>query len=69
MISKAVDKDEDAMSNATQYREVALTFSTDYDKENPLTSQQGQLRLLDIQIEQARKRGTQEDLANMQMLI
>ena len=57
------------MSNATQYREVALTFSTDYDKENPLTSQQGQLRLLDIQIEQARKRGTQEDLANMQMLI
>ena len=69
MISKAVDKDEDAMSNATQYRKVALTFSTDYDKENPLTSQQGQLRLLDIQIEQARKRGTQEDLANMQMLI
>jgi len=69
MISKAVDKDEDAMTNATKYREVALTFSTDYDKENPLTSQQGQLRLLDIQIEQARKRGTQEDLANMQMLI
>ena len=48
MISKAVDKDDDAMTNATQYREVALTFSTDYDKENPLTSQQGQLRLLDI---------------------
>jgi hypothetical protein len=28
------------------YNKVCLTFSTDYDKENPLTIKSGQLRLL-----------------------
>jgi hypothetical protein len=29
-----------------EYDKVCLTFSTDYDKENPLTIKSGQLRLL-----------------------
>jgi hypothetical protein len=52
MISKAVAKySDEASRDTTEYGEVALTFPTDYDKENPLTSKQGELRLIDIQIE------------------
>jgi hypothetical protein len=32
--------------NEEDYDKVCLTFSTDYDKENPLTIKSGQLRLL-----------------------
>jgi hypothetical protein len=43
--------------------EIALTFPSDYDKENPLTMQKGQLRLLDLQIAKAKANGD-NDLAN-----
>ena len=42
------------------YKEVALSFPTDYDKSNPLTSKQGQIRMLDMQIEDARASGNEE---------
>lgn len=32
------------------YKEAVETFVTDYDKENPVTKKQGELRLLDIKI-------------------
>ena len=67
-LSKVVGKDEEALKNTTLYQEVALTFPTDYDKENPLTAKQGKLRLIDIQINQAIKSGTAEDQMNIQML-
>ena len=37
------------------YDEVAHSFSTDYDKENPLTRLEGRERLLDLLIEFAEK--------------
>ena len=40
-----------------RYDDVALNFPTDYDKENPLTSKKGQVRLLEMQIDDARKSG------------
>lgn len=52
----------ESLANSVQYRDVALTFSTDYDKENPMTTQSGLLRLLDLQIELAKERGIEEAL-------
>ena len=40
-----------------EYDKVCLTFSTDYDKENPLTIKSGQLRLLKHQIKKAEEEG------------
>lgn len=47
----------------TSYADIALSFPSDYDKENPLTMQKGQLRLLDLQIAKAKAEGN-EDLIN-----
>lgn len=43
---------------------MALTFPSDYDKENPLTSGKGKIRLLELQIEKARESGD-EDVIKM----
>ena len=45
------------------YDKVCLTFSTDYDKENPLTIKSGQLRLLNHQIKKAEEEGDEDTLA------
>jgi hypothetical protein len=50
----------ESLTNSVQYRDVALTFSTDYDKEIPMTTHSGLLRLLDLQIELAKERGIEE---------
>lgn len=60
LINRFIDEDE-VLQNETKYRDVALTFSSDYDKENPLTSQKGQLRLLDLQIEKAKLGGNSDE--------
>jgi hypothetical protein len=52
--------------NIKEYKDVALTFPSDYDKANPLTSVQGQVRLLDIQIENAQSTGNEEALKMLQ---
>lgn len=44
------DKEGESLENSVQYRDVALTFSTDYDRENPMTTHSGLLRLLDLHI-------------------
>jgi len=54
---------EVAEEENTSYKEIALTFPSDYDKENPLTMQKGQMRLLDLQIEKAKAEGN-DDLIN-----
>ena len=48
LIKRFVSKGDEALMSTIKYKDVALTFSTDYDKENPLTVQQGQIRLLDL---------------------
>ena len=45
------------------YDKVCLTFSSDYDKENPLTIKSGQLRLLNHQIKKAEADGDEDTLA------
>jgi len=37
-----------ALEYEVVYENVAISFLTDYDKENPLTSQNGTARLLDL---------------------
>ena len=37
-----------ALEFEVNYEKVATSFLTDYDKENPLTSQDGTARLLDL---------------------
>lgn len=46
--------------NSKDYNDVALTFPSDYDKANPLTSKAGQVRLLNMQMEEARAKGDEE---------
>lgn len=50
---KDVEKEEDK----TLYRDKATQFSDCYDVTNPLTSKQGKIRLLEIQIEDLGKFG------------
>lgn len=45
------------------YDKICLTFSTDYDKENPLTNKQGQLRMLNHQIKKAEEDGDESTVA------
>jgi hypothetical protein len=47
----------------TEYKKVALSFPSDYDKENPLTMADGQKRLMEIQIEEAKASGDNELVA------
>jgi len=44
----------EALNDERRYKKFALSFSSDYDKENPLTKKQGIIRLLKLQIELAR---------------
>ena len=44
----------------TAYKKVALTFPSDYDKENPLTINSGQKRILELQLEEAKASGNTE---------
>lgn len=39
-----------ALESEQEYNDLYMTFATDYDKENPLTGKQGQLRILEMQI-------------------
>lgn len=49
----------------TAYKKVALSFPSDYDKENPLTMQEGQKRLMDLQIEEAQASGNADLVAQL----
>jgi len=42
-----------------------MNFTTDYDKENPLTKKEGNLRWLNIQIDIARRDGDDEKLKKL----
>lgn len=50
----------------TTYNERVLYFPTDYDRENPLTKKQGDLRVLSIQIAEAEKGGDKEQVAALE---
>lgn len=67
LMGKCIDEDT-ALEDQTLYRDKALYFSTDYDKANPLTSQKGQLRLLDLQIEKEEREGGQDGNKNLDLL-
>lgn len=42
---------------------MAMSFPSDYDKENPITMQKYQLRMIDLQIKKAKEEGN-HDMAN-----
>lgn len=52
--------------NETLYRDIALTFQTDYDKANPLTRQKGIERLHQIHVQKLKAAGQQEELRKLQ---
>lgn len=53
-------KEVEEESNAP-YKDMALTFPSDYDMENPLTMSEGKTRRMDIAIEQAVASGVDEE--------
>jgi len=55
-INRRVNKKE-ALDSDKTYKSLALTFSSDYDKENPLTIKAGQLRILGMQLNKAEASG------------
>lgn len=65
LIGCCINPDE-ALENDKEYTDLISAFPTDYDKENPLTSKQGQLRVIDIQISNAKKNGDDKALAILQ---
>jgi len=56
LINKRVNLKE-ALNETTSYSSLALSFSSDYDKENPLTTKAGQIRLLEMEIKTAEANG------------
>lgn len=44
------------------YSNLALTFSSDYDRENPLTVKKGTLRLIELQMKQAQETGDESQI-------
>jgi hypothetical protein len=64
-ITKCVNTD-DSESEDKQYIDLVHAFPTDYDKENPLTVKQGQLRMLELQIKKAKESGDENALAMLQ---
>mmetsp|Transcript_17892 Transcript_17892/g.30406 ORF Transcript_17892/g.30406 Transcript_17892/m.30406 type:complete len:316 (+) Transcript_17892:1730-2677(+) len=48
-INRMVDENE-ALDQDKAYQDLCHTFPSDYDKENPLTSKKGQMRLIEIQL-------------------
>jgi hypothetical protein len=61
VINKCINADK-ALENDKEYTELINAFPTDYDKENPLTIKKGQLRLLELQLEKAKKDGDEETI-------
>jgi len=64
-IDRCSDEGDVNENNKTSYSERALYFPSDYDRENPLTKKQGDLRVLDIRTAAAEKSG---DLAQVAAL-
>lgn len=65
-IAGFVDKDDVNADNTTTYHERALCFQTDYDRENPLTKKKGELRILNLQIDEAKKGGDEQQVAALE---
>lgn len=56
-INRLINKKSVNVEETTPYREVALNFPGDYDRENPLTKQKGIERLHNLHIELLKKDG------------
>ena len=61
-IEKTGDQSDVNADNTTDYNQRALYFQTDYDRANPLTKKHGEIRILNLQIDQA-KQGGDDDAA------
>lgn len=59
IINRCLDASK-ALSNANKYDEMFLTFASDYDRENPVSKQQGFLRLIDFKINAAKTEDNEE---------
>ena len=64
-ISRLIDSDK-ALECDKNYVDIVETFPTDYDKENPLTIKQGQIRLLELQIKKAEASGDEDTVKMLQ---
>jgi len=65
-IARCSDEGDVNENNKTSYAERALYFPSDYDRENPLTKKQGDLRVLDIRRAEAEKRGDHAQVAALE---
>ena len=53
------------LEDDTAYETKFTQFSSDYDKENPLTKKQGELRIIDLKIKQAQELGDNIEVSNL----
>lgn len=60
LISKCVGENE-ALLDESNYGTKYLFFPTDYDRENPVTKQQGELRFIQAQLKQMENEKEEED--------
>ena len=59
MLNSCFDQHK-ALQDDQSYEANALIFANDYDRENPLTTKQGHMRLLELQIKKAKNDGNDE---------
>ena len=53
------------LNDETKYKDKFLQFTSDYDRENPLTKKKGELRVLDLKIKIAEESGNKEEVENL----
>lgn len=64
VINKCASKDDNQANEEAEckYVDNCLKFPTDYDKKNPLTAKQGLERLINLQIDDAKKNGNEDQV-------
>jgi hypothetical protein len=65
-IGARVAKSDVNAGNTSTYNDRVLFFQTDYDRENPLTKKQGESRILDLLLEEAKKGGDEQQVAALE---
>jgi uncharacterized membrane protein len=58
--------DSGEVSPGEEYKDRCMYFATDYDKENPLTCNQGKLRLIESQLQHAKAKGNTDAVAALE---
>lgn len=64
-INRGINRSEVNADEKTKYKDVALNFPSDYDKENPLTKSKGIERLHNLHYSKLKADGKEDEAENL----